>query len=820
MKLEGMHIFFKKIAEFQLKYRWLCLALLAAVTVVGLIGVKSFKVGSMDEDEFITIRENAKKNDARFKELFGSNDSIVLLFESDDVFKPEVLKAIRDIGAELLEKVPYADTITSITDTDITVGTDEGIEVTNPFRDGIPTDPAALHEAKVFILSRKSIVNKLVTQDATETWLVLSLKATPPEEVWSKTSTKAPMYVIGEAAIDIVTDPKYHSAAYTIKPAGLPYTETEEKVVMGRETTKSVGLSFLCMIILLIIFTRSLRGTIVPLFATFFGITTVLGFMGFLHISGKSEMMSVPIVLAMALSVGYSIHLANSFKTSFYAIGKRKEAVIDSIESTGWPLFFTVVTTVVSVLSFLTTDLRPMRWMGAASAAMVFAVYIYVSVLIPILMSFGKDSAALTNNANDKAGAIGVINSTTDTALSAQSTRAALAHTKSAVRAQKLDARFEHFGHSVIKRRKAVIIAFTLITAACIPALFKIDVNMDSFKFMGLRIPYIRRLYEITQSQLGSYFNYNIMLTFDEDDAVKNPDVLKKLDKLSALIGTFRLTKMNNGVPKIFSILDIVKEMNQTMHSDDPAFYTIPDDEDLLAQLLFLYEISGGQTLRWVDEEFRTLRMAIDVASYDANELAVNMKTIEQTCAELFPQADCHLIGAAVQFAELNNKIVFGELYSFLTSLVAIAILMMLVFGSVKMGLIGLIPNIFPVLVIGAIMGYLGISLDLVTMAIMPMILGIAVDDTIHFTNHTKYLFEKEKSYEHAIFGTFYSIGKTLAMTTIILSATFLVYLTCKIDAILRLGVLAAVGLLSALAADYLMTPILIYISKPFGVEK
>ncbi|MGI5077805.1 efflux RND transporter permease subunit [Treponema maltophilum] len=801
MKTEGLHKFFKKIAEFQLKYRWLCLVLLAALTAAGLIGIKSFKVGSSDEDEFISVKENIKKNDERFKELFGSNDSIVLLFQSDDVFKPEVLNAIKAIGAEFLEKVPYADSVTSITDTDITVGTEEGIEITNPFKDGIPADPAELQKAKDFILSRKSIVNKLVTRDATETWLVLSLKATPPEEVWSKTSNKAPMYVIGEAAINIVTDPKYQSSAYTIKPAGLPYTETEEQVVMGRETLKSVGLSFLCMIILLIVFTRSLRGTLVPLFATFFAITTVLGFMGFLHITGKSEMMSVPIVLAMALSVGYSIHLVNSFKTSFYELGKRKEAVVASIENTGWPLFFTVVTTAASVLSFLTTDLKPIRWMGATSAAMVFAVYIYVSVLIPILMSFGKDIA------NDENPGL-------------QTARAATAYAKSAAFAQKTDARFERFGRSVIKKRKAVIVAFTFITAACIPALFKIDVNMDSFKFMGLRIPYVKRIYEITQSQLGSYFNYNIMLTFDEDDAVKNPDVLKKIDELSTLIGSFKLTKLNNGVPKIFSILDIVKEMNQTMHADDPAFYTIPDDEDLLAQLLFLYEISGGQTSRWVDEDFRTLRMAIDVAAYDANELAANMKTIEQTCTQLFPQASCHLMGAAVQFAELNNKIVFGELYSFLTSLVAIAILMMLVFGSVKMGLIGLIPNIFPVIVIGAIMGYLDIPLDIITMAIMPMILGIAVDDTIHFTNHTKYLFEKEKSYDRAIFGTFYSIGKTLAMTTIILSATFLVYLTCKIDAILRLGVLAAVGLLSALAADYLMTPVLIYISKPFGVEK
>ena len=102
----------------------------------------------------------------------------------------------------------------------------------------------------------------------------------------------------------------------------------------------------------------------------------------------------------------------------------------------------------------------------------------------------------------------------------------------------------------------------------------------------------------------------------------------------------------------------------------------------------------------------------------------------------------------------------------------------------------------------------------------MPMILGIAVDDTIHFPNHTNYLFEKEKSYERAIFGTFYSIGKTLAMTTIILSATFLMYLTNNIAAILRLGVLAAVGLSAALAADYLMTPVLIYMTKPFGKEE
>lgn len=788
MKLEGIHTFFSKIAKFQLKYRFLLLIFLTVVTVFAAFGLKRFRITSMTEEVFVNVNEYTKKHEDRFKELFGSNDNIVLLIESDDVFKPEVLKMIKEIGNELLEKIPYADSVTSVTDIDISVGTEEGIEIKNPFKDGIPENPTEIKNAKDFILSRKSIVNKLVSSDAKETWLILSLKATPDEDEWLKTSKTPLMYVIGEAAIAVVTNPKYQSPNYTIKPAGLPYTETEEKVIINADIKKCVGLSFMCMIILLVIFAKSLRGTLVPIIATAGAIVSVLGFMGHLNIAGNSEMLSVPVILAMALSVGYSIHLVNSFRNSFYKLGKRKEAVIDSIENTGWPLFFTVVTTAVSVLSFLTVDLQPMHWMGLTSAAMVFAVYVYVSILIPILMSFGKDIRPEKN--------------------------------KSAERYKKLDTFFENVGVSVLKKRKPVLIVFALVTVLCLPAFFMISVNMDSFNFMGTRIPYVKRVYEITQSQLGACFNYNIMITFKEDDAVKNPDILKKLNELSNHIAGFKLTKVNNGVPKIFSVLDIVKDMNQTMHADDPAFYSIPEEEDLLSQLLFLYEISGGETSRWVDDEFRTLRMTVDVAAFDGNELAANIDSVYKKCAELFPEAETFLTGAAAHAAEMNNKIVYGEISSFFTSLAAIGILMMIVFGSFKMGLIGLIPNIMPIITTGAIMGYFRVPLDMITMAIMPMILGIAVDDTIHFTNHTKYLFEKEGTYDKAITGSFYSIGKTLAMTTIILSATFLMYMTSKIDAFLRLGILAAVGLFSALIADYLMTPVLIYISKPFGKER
>lgn len=783
MKLNRINQAFRKIVQLQLQFRWFFIAAVILLTVIGALGLKSINTISGEED-FIEMTAADKAKKQRFEELFGNNDSIALLVESEDVFQKEVLEMIRSIGNELLEKVPYADSITSIADIDITVGTEDGMEIQNPFRDGIPDSAAELQKAKDFILSRKSIVNKLVSADAKETWIVLSLKAYPEREVWSKTERIDPMFQDGGAAIAVVNQPKYQSSAYTIKAAGLPYTETEEKEVMGREAGKTVLLSFICMIILLIVFAKSIRGTLVPLFATVASIVTVFGFMGHLHISIYTSMASLPVILTMALAVGYSIHLVNSFKHYFYQSGNRREAVIESLENTGWPLFFTVVTTVVSLLSFLTTELRPTRWVGVACASMVFVVYLYVSILIPILMSFGKDAAAGGN--------------------------------KSAASFKKLDDFFESFGKGVIAKRRPILIGFGIVTALCIPALFQLEVNMDSFKFMGLRIPYVRRIYEITQSQLGSYFNYGIMLTFQEQDAVKEPETLKALDELSDTIGSFKLTKKNNGVPKVFSILDVVKELNQTMNEDMPEFYTIPDDAGALAELLFLYELSGGSAARWVDEDFRTVRMSVDVESFDGNEIVSNLHAIRAFCAERFPDAECFLVGPAVQFAEINNKIVIGELTSFIASLGAIAVLMMLVFGSVKMGFIGLIPNLMPLLVIGGIMGYLRIPLDMITMTIMPMLLGIAVDDTIHFTNHAKYVFENRASYALAATETFRSIGKTLAMTTIILSATFLMYLICKIDTLLRLGVLAAVGLLSALAADYLVTPVLIYLTHPF----
>jgi hypothetical protein len=310
-------------------------------------------------------------------------------------------------------------------------------------------------------------------------------------------------------------------------------------------------------------------------------------------------------------------------------------------------------------------------------------------------------------------------------------------------------------------------------------------------------------------------------VTFEENGAIKDPAVMHGFQTLLDTISTFELTQKHAGAARVFSVLDIVKDMNQTFHGDSVAYFRVPDSRDLIAQLLFLYEISGGtKTFNWIDEDYRMLQAQVQVNKFSANQIVEELDRIRAVGEKELPGAKIAVVGSAVQFAELNGKIVRAELKSVFTALAIIGILLVLVFGSLGTGLVGMIPNVAPLAVLGGFMGYFGFHLDMMTMTIMPMLLGIAVDDTIHFINHIKYEFEECGNYREAVQRAFVMVGKTLTMTTVILSAAFGVYLFSPMANLGRIGLLSALGLIAALVTDFVMTPVLIVWTKPFGKER
>ncbi|PIE41949.1 MAG: hypothetical protein CSA49_00990 [Gammaproteobacteria bacterium] len=785
MKIHQINYLFRQAGEYQLKHRWHFLLLVVILVIIGIAGLprvesKNARDSWFDDSEAIEIATEA------FEDQFGNNDSIGILVEADNVFHPEVLKAIKKLGDELLEKVPYSNEVTSLMETEVSISQNDEIRIYNPFEDGVPDSITELNRIRDLVLSRPSLVNKLVSADATETWISMTLNEYPEPEEWQQETNLDPLFQVGEAAIAIVTDTKWQSDLYTFKAAGLPYSETEERDFFARETMLRVLSGLAATIILLITFLRSIRAVFVPVFTAIMGAVVVFGFMGWLGIGIDANMMTLPILLGMALAVSYSVHLLNAYKRFFLTTGKRQESIVQAVEETGWPIFFTALTTIGSVLSFTTAGIMTIKWLGYTCAAVVLADYLLVMMLVPILMSFGKDRN--TTEMGDPAPSL-------------------------------FDKVLTYAGQAIIRYRTLMLIISISCFLAVIPGIGKMTVNMDIFKFMGLKVPYVERLYEVTHSQLGSYMNYNISISFDDAGSINNPEVMKNFDHLLKTVGTFELTKKNE--TSIFSILDILKDMNRTMHNDDPGYYTVPDERELIAQLLFLYEISGGEHLfKWIDSDYSMLRAQVGIIAFDAKELSREINVIHELGKELFPGADINVVGSAAQFAELNNKIVIGEIKSIGVALIVITVLLIIVFNSLKTGLIGLIPNIAPLVFIAGYMGYTDSPLDMMTMTIMPMLLGIAVDDTIHFINHIKYEFEKTGNYQLAISLAFSAVGKTLAITTIILSITFAMYMFSPVANLFRIGFLASMGLTIALLVDYMVTPPLILLTKPFGKER
>lgn len=366
----------------------------------------------------------------------------------------------------------------------------------------------------------------------------------------------------------------------------------------------------------------------------------------------------------------------------------------------------------------------------------------------------------------------------------------------------------------ILSRQKATLAAFAIFVIICLFGFMRFEVSFDTRRTFGLDIPYIDRICYISQTKVGSLHSYGVALEFDTPDAAKDPANLYKFERLIHEIETFRLTK------KTTSLIDIVKDMNQVLNEGNPAFYRIPESREMIAQLLLLYENAGGEEAeKWVDYDYQRLRLLVEVNDYNSEESAKELKLIQQLGNKLFPDAKLLFTGVLPQYTVMMDYLTWGMIKSFFFTVGVIVILMIIVFESIKTGLIGMIPNIMPAIAVAGIMGYADIPLDMITVLTIPMLLGLSVDDTIHFINQCQLGFLRTPNYRSSIRGAFISVGTAIFLTSLVLMLTFSVYLLSPAKVFLHMGFLVPLGVLIALLTDYLITPVLLMLFKPFGKE-
>lgn len=765
---------FKRISEKIVKYRWWIIAAVIIINIIAILGMTRLKKDSSSES-FLLESSQIRQAEEEFEAVFGNDEFVALLFEAEDVFSPRALTMIRELGDELEAKIPFADKVTSLADFEFSSAVNDEIIIGPLLPEVIPTAPEEIEGIRKKAFSKPFLVNRLFSDDSRQTWLLLHLLSYPPE--WKSAEGDEPRIAVGKAVLKLLEQEKYKK--FSIKPLGKPVREYEDSMYFGLEAMRVIMLATLMAVVVLIILLRSFWGVLVPLITTASSIIIVFGFMGLLGIKMNQSLMTLPVYLGLALSIGYSIHLFNFFKRNFLITGKRKESVSYALEHTGWPLLFTALTTIGCLLSFYFVPIKPIQWVGFTSAAVIFSVYIIVIVFYPALLSFGKDKEPKPEHAE---------------------TRELWA-----------DKFYIRLGEWVLKHSVPIIIVFVICVSIVTYGLTKIEINTDFRRTFGFKLPHIARLNYVSQTKVGSMLSYNLALRFQESDKIKDPQVLKNFEKLAAGVSDLRLTR------RVSSILDILKDMNQLFNTDNPRFYRIPETREQVSQLLLIYEVSGGtEAERWIDPDYTVLRLMVETGDFDNNEMLIEFEEVKRLAAELLPEAELTLVGNMVESVIINDLISTGEMTSFLAALVTIMFLMMIVFRSIVTGLIGLIPNIAPPLFVGGLMGLFGIPLDFMTMTIMPMLLGLAVDDTIHFIIHSKLEYQRTGDYRESILHTFKTVGKALFMTTFILSVSFIIYTSSAINMFVYLGLFTVIGIMSALLTDFFVTPVLVNWVRPF----
>jgi len=425
-------------------------------------------------------------------------------------------------------------------------------------------------------------------------------------------------------------------------------------------------------------------------------------------------------------------------------------------------------------------EIEPIRWVGYTSALCLSVVYILSMTLFPVILSLGRDRSRAVPGKRSKV----------------------------------FEAFLALISRLVRNHQAILLLLFAAATAVCIAGIFKVEVDFNGEKMMGLKLPHMIEQKRVSDSQIGASEYMNLTLMLDKD-ALKNPGTLERVEEVQRQIEQLPLVKRTT------SATMNIREFNRLFNKKNKS-YNIPGSVSELKALYNLFErLSPGLLRDWVTGDFSSTRIFIELDTFSSRLIEEDLGRIHEIVSKEFsPGTSYFLSGSTYQMALMNQYVTRGLIKSILTGLAIITILMIIVFRNFKLGLVAMIPNLFPILVCGAIMGIARIPLEFVTMTVAPLIMGLAVDDTIHFINHMNKTIRLVGNYPDGITRSFRVVGTAITQTTVILCLTFLVFVSSEVNSLINMGVLTFSGMLAAYVADIFITPILINILKPVKLER
>jgi len=683
-------------------------------------------------------------------ERFGSDDVVVIALQSASLFTPAGLATV----VRATEAIARAEGVHHVEGLATAIrmrAVDGDLEIGGYLESGVATQAAA-DELRRALVDDPLRAGSLVSRDGEATAILVTFERMPED-----------VFLASGIDLGVLDTARAAAPEMLVVMAGTPHVKAEVGRLLTSELTIMVPLVFMLMCALSCGFFRSLRLGLIPIASVVLGMLWTVGVMGWVgHDLNIVTTLIPPLVLALGFA--YSTHVVASFAPQ--SMGSRVGPARQALAHVAFPVAFTALTTAAGFLSLMSNGLEVIRGFGIFAAVSTAATLLAALTLAPLLLSFGRsDSGAVSEPSKSW-----------------------------------LDLRFERLAAFDAKHATPILAVAGVLAVLALGAATRIEVNLPVIENFRPEAS-IRMAYERIDRLFGGANQFYVMLRADEKGAFERPEWLREVAALQAWL----LEQPEIGGTT--SVVQYLEVLNEALGPEDVPTRRIPDSENLVAQLLLFGANEELDTL--LDRAHQVITILVRSTATETREFDLLARRIDARLEQLPDGIEGYTTGNAILLTRAADRIASGQALSLVWAGGMIGLLLVVYFRSLRLGLYALVPNMLPVLLYFGLLGATGTTLNNSTALMGSIVLGIAVDDTLHLLVEYRRALRETGDAQAALSQALVRVGRAITCTTLAVCLGLLVVGGSALRNQAEFGVLGAATLAIAWLVDVTVTPAL-----------
>lgn len=743
------------------KYSLLVLLATIFLIIVATIGGKNLYFRG-DYDIFF---DGTNKQLLAFDEIqttFAKTDNLAIVIapEDGDIFTPQTLSLIQKITVDAWQ-VPYSSRVDSIANYQHTEAFDDDLLVEDLLYSEYELTPDRISKVKSIALSEPVLKSALVSEKGDVT--VVNITVQLPE--MDKTAEVEEVVSSINAMID-----RYQRAYpdVTFHKAGIIAMNHAFMTAAQDDSSTLVPTMLVVILVFLTIMLRSILSVIATLIVIIGSVMATMGISGWAGMFLSTATVNVP-TLIMTLAVADCVHVIATMRQSMKNGFTKVQSIERSIALNFVPILITSVTTAIGFLMMNMSDSPVLRDFGNLSALGVMVACFLSVTLLPALLKLLPIHVKMETSQDQK-------------------------HV------------MDRLGDFVVSQRRALLPLSVAVIVVCASLIPLNKVNDESVEYFGQRNEF-RQAADFMEERISGMTNISIAIKTNESQGIAAPDFLNTIGEFSSWL------RDQPETDHVATLADVYKRLNKNMHGDDEAYYLLPQERELAAQYLLLYEMSlpyGLDLNNQINVDKSSIKMVLTVANLGSVELVDLENRIYQWFAEHAPQYQVVASSPSLMFAHIGETNMASMLSTLPITLVLISALLIFALRSVRLGLISLMPNIAPAVIGFGLWALISGEINLGLSVVVTLTLGIVVDDAVHFLSKYQRARREGQTAEQAVRYAFHTVGRALWITTVVLVAGFSVLAMSSFRLNADMGQLSAIVIFIALVVDFLFLPTLL----------